>query len=95
VKAVLEETKLPPAPELERRVAENPRDLQARLELAQHCIAHKAWEPALEQLLEIVRQDRKFGDDVGRKTMIQVFDLASTQPQLVSAWRRRLSALLF
>jgi putative thioredoxin len=95
IEALLQETRLPPAPELEARVAANGADLQARLELAQHYIAHKAWEPALEQLLEIVRTDRAFGDDVGRKTMIQVFDLASAQPQLVSAWRRKLSSLLF
>jgi putative thioredoxin len=95
IEAMLQETRLPPAPELEARVAANGADLQARLELAQHYIAHKAWEPALEQLLEIVRADRAFGDDVGRKTMIQVFDLASAQPQLVSAWRRKLSSLLF
>jgi thioredoxin-like negative regulator of GroEL len=74
--------------------AANPADLQARLELAQHFIAHKAWEPALEQLLEIVQRDRAFGDDIGRKTMVQVFDLAASQPQLVSAWRRRLSSAL-
>jgi putative thioredoxin len=95
IKALLEQNALPPAPELEARVAANPKDLQARLELAQHCIAHKAWEPALEQLLEIVRIDRTFGEDIGRKTMIQVFDLASGQPQLVAAWRRKLSSLLF
>lgn len=95
VAAMLEESKLPAAPALEARIAANPGDLQARLELAQHCIAHKAWEPALEQLIEIVRKDRGFGDDIGRKTMLQVFDLASAQPQLVSAWRRRLSSVLF
>jgi len=95
IKALMEENRLPPAPELEARVAANPADLQARLELAQHCIAHKAWEPAMEQLLEIVRRDRAFGDDVGRKTMLQVFELAAAQPQLVSAWRRKLSSALF
>jgi putative thioredoxin len=95
VKAVLEENRLPPTPELDARIAANPADLQARLDLAQHCIAHKAWEPALEQLLEIVQRDRKFEDDIGRKTMIQVFDLASTQPPLVSAWRRKLSSVLY
>ncbi len=94
VQAMLEENRLPPSPELEARIAKDPADLQARLELAQHCIAHKAWEPALEQLLEIVRRDRAFGDDVGRKTMIQIFDLAQSQPQLVAAWRRRLGAAL-
>lgn len=95
IQALLEENALPPAPELEARIAANAGDLEARLELAQHCIAHKAWEPALEQLIEIVRRDRTFGDDVGRKTMLQVFDLASAQPQLVAAWRRKLSSVLF
>jgi len=95
INALLEENALPPAPELEARIAANPADLEARLELAQHCIAHKAWEQALEQLIEIVRRDRAFGEDIGRKTMLQVFDLAAAQPQLVAAWRRRLSSVLF
>ncbi|MEK9719663.1 MAG: thioredoxin [Quisquiliibacterium sp.] len=95
IQALLEENRLPPSPELEARIAANPADLQARLDLAQHCIAHKAWEPALEQLLEIVQRDRAFGEDIGRKTMVQVFDLAASQPQLVSAWRRKLSSVLF
>ena len=94
VKALLEQNRLPPSPALEERIAKNPADLQARLELAQHCIAHKAWEPAFAQLLEIVKRDRAFGDDVGRKTMVQVFELAQTQPQLVSHWRRQLGAAL-
>jgi putative thioredoxin len=95
INALLEENALPPTPELEARIAANPGDLEARLELAQHCIAHKAWEQALEQLIEIVRRDRAFGEDIGRKTMLQVFDLAAAQPQLVAAWRRRLSSVLF
>lgn len=94
IEAVLKENTLPPAPELEGRVQANPGDLQARLELAQHFIAHKAWELAFEQLIEIVQRDRTFGEDIGRKTMVQVFDLASSQPQLVSTWRRRLSSAL-
>ena len=95
LQAALEQNRVPAAPELEARVAANGKDLAARLALARHYIEHKAWEPALEQLLEIVRTDRAFEDDVGRKTMLEVFDKASTQPQLVSRWRRQLSSVLF
>ena len=85
----------PPPVELLNAVAEKPDDLQARLDLARHYIGQKTWAPALEQLLEIVRRDRAFGDDVGRKTMIEVLGLAWAQPELVSEWRRRLSSVLF
>jgi putative thioredoxin len=41
-----------------------------------------------------VSRDRAYGDDAGRKRMVEVFALASTQPQLVAHWRRRLGAAL-
>ncbi|ARK97992.1 thioredoxin [Burkholderia pseudomallei] len=85
---------LPPTDALEARIASHPADLDARFDLAQSLIARRAYEGALEQLLEIVLRDRTFGDDVGRKTMISVFELAADQPELVSAWRRKLSAAL-
>lgn len=83
---------LPSSPELERRILDNPGDLAARLDLAKLYIAHQAYEEALEQLIEIVLRDRQYDDDVGRRTMIQVFDLASSNPELVSRYRRRLSS---
>jgi putative thioredoxin len=92
--AMQAERRLPPLPEVEARIAANPKDLTARLEFAQHCIAHKAWEDAFEQLIAIVATDRAFQDDIGRKTMIDVFKLAEAQPALVSAWRRKLSSAL-
>lgn len=85
---------LPPTDALEARVAGNPADLEARLDLANALIARRNYEGALEHLLEIVRRDRTFGDDVGRKTMLSVFDLAAHRPDIVSAWRRKLSAAL-
>jgi putative thioredoxin len=85
---------LPPTDALEAAVAVDPADLEARLALANAFIARRAYEPALEQLLEIVKRDRAFRDDVGRKTMLSVFDLASHQAELVAEWRRKLSALL-
>jgi putative thioredoxin len=85
----------PPAPKaLLARVAASPQDLQARLELAEYYLEYKEWAQAFAELLEIVRRDRAFGDDIGRKRMVQAFDLASAQPQLVTEWRRKLGAAL-
>jgi len=81
--------------QLEARIAANPKDLDARLELARHYVQKQAYDPALAQLLEIVRIDRKFGDDVGRKTMIEVFNLLGGQGEVVSTYRRLLSSALY
>ena len=85
---------LPSSEALRKRVAVDPGDLGARLQLAQQYIAQRQPEAALEQLLEIIARDRKFGDDAPRRMMISVFELLPGQPQLVSAYRRRLSALI-
>ncbi|WP_321913090.1 thioredoxin [Paraburkholderia sp. J11-2] len=85
---------LPPTDALEAQVAADPADLEARFDLANALIARRKYAGALEHLLEIVKRDRAFRDDAGRKTMLSVFDLAAHQPQLVSEWRRKLSATL-
>jgi putative thioredoxin len=87
-------TDLPPTDALEARVAANPGDLEARFDLANLLIARRDYAGALEHLLEIVKRDRTFRDDVGRKTMLSVFDLAAHRPELVSEWRRKLSTTL-
>lgn len=84
---------LPDADALHRRIAAAPDDLQARLDLAQQYIARQDYEAALEQLLAIVERDRAFRDDIGRKTMVSVFDLMR-DPQAVSLWRRQLASRL-
>lgn len=86
---------LPPTDALEARVAADPADLEARFDLASALIARRQYAGALEHLLEIVKCDRSFREDIGRKTMLSVFDLAAGQPQLVSEWRRKLSAALY
>jgi putative thioredoxin len=85
---------LPAIEVLQQRIDADPADLQARLDLANALVARRDYEPALEQLLAIVERDRAFGDDAGRRLMLSVFDLAADQPQLVSSFRRRLSAAL-
>ncbi len=84
---------LPDAESLERRIAANGDDLEARLQLANLLVVNRQYEPALEQLLEIVRRDRSFQDDIGRKTMLSVFNLLGGG-ELVSRYRRLLASAL-
>ena len=79
---------------LETRIAGNPDDLEARLALAKALVTQQRYEPAMEQLLEIIRRDRKWNGEAGRKTMLAVFDLLGGQGELVSKYRRQLAAAL-
>ena len=79
---------------LETRVRTNPDDLETRLRLAKLYASQERYEPALEQLLEITRRDRAFGDDAGRKGMLAIFDLLQGQSELVSRYRKLLASAL-
>ncbi len=94
IQAAIEAARAPVPTALIDKVSQAPDDLAARMELAEYWVGYKEWEKALEQLLEVVQRDRSWSDDAGRRRMIEVFDLASTQPQLVSQWRRKLGGAL-
>jgi putative thioredoxin len=78
---------------LQARVTADANDLDARLALANLAIAGQRYEDGMEQLLEIVRRDRSFQDDVGRKTLLSVFNLLGGG-ELVSRYRRLLASVL-
>lgn len=75
-------------------IAANENDLEARFKLANVLIASNRSAEGMDQLLEIVRRDRKFKDDIGRKTLLDVFNLLGGQNEMVPAYRRKLAALL-
>ena len=85
----------PDAESLKQRIARDPADLDARLLLANLCVASEDYATALDQLLEIVRRDRSFRDDIARKTMLQVFSLLGNEGDLVSEYRRRLAGAMY
>ena len=77
--------------ELEARVAADPEDLAARLALGRRLAADEHWEDALEALLEVVRRDRGFDDDAGRRTMLDVFNLMPPRHPALRTYRARLA----
>ena len=76
------------------RLAADPADLEARLALANLQAVKQDYRAALEQLLEMVRRDRAFQDDIGRKTMLQIFSLLGPDNDLVRDYRGKLSAAI-
>lgn len=79
-----------PEPELRVRLSANPDDSEARYQLAAHCIARSDFDGALELLFELMRRDRAYGDDAGRKGMLLIFDLLGGTGEVVSRWRSRM-----
>jgi putative thioredoxin len=71
-------------------LARDPDDLEARFALASAHAAALAWEPALAELLELVKRSRKFRDDGARQAMLAIFDHLGPQHPVVSEYRRQL-----
>ena len=80
--------------ELAAAVAADGNNLEARLKLANVLIASNRYAEGMDQLLEIVQRDRKFKDDIGRKMLLDVFNLLGGQGELVADYRRKLASLL-
>lgn len=81
--------------ELAARLAANPKDSEARYQLAAHLVLKGDYEGALEQLLELVKRDRAYGEDAGRKGMLAIFDLLGNGHELVSRYRAKMMSALY
>ncbi|MFZ5536353.1 MAG: thioredoxin [Pseudomonadota bacterium] len=80
--------------ELLGRISHDPADLEARQKLATVLIGQGQHEAAMEQFLEIMKRDRAFGDDAGRKGLLQLFEMLGNEHPLVSTYRRRMFSLM-
>ena len=86
---------LGPITELEQKVAANPLDHQARFDLALSLNGKGRRMEALEQLIAIVKRDRKWNDDGARKQLVQFFDAWGATDEATVEGRKRLSSILF
>jgi putative thioredoxin len=86
---------LGPLAELEQKVAANPLDHQARFDLALALNSKGQRLDALDQLISIVRRDRKWNDDGARKQLVQLFDAWGPTDEATIEGRKRLSSILF
>ena len=84
-----------PVTELEQKVAANPLDHQARFDLATALNAGGQRAEATEQLLAIVKKDRKWNEDGARKQLVQFFEAWGPADEATIEGRKRLSTILF
>jgi putative thioredoxin len=79
----------------ERRLADNPKDHQARFDLAMVENARGNRNAAAEHLLHIIRTDRAWNDDGARKQLLVFFDAWGPADEATLTARRGLSSALF
>jgi len=80
---------------LERRLADNPKDHQARFDLALIHNALDRREEAADGLLAIMKADRTWNDDGARRQLLQFFEAWGMTDDATLSARRKLSSLLF
>ena len=81
--------------EFERRLAADPDDHEARLELAKALAVSGRMMEAVDELIESIRRDRAWNDEAARKQLLTVFEAAGHMSDVAKQGRRKLSALLF
>ena len=80
---------------LEKKLAANPDDHQARLDLAIALNAKGDRDSAANRLLEIIRRERRWNEDAARKQLLQFFEAWGLMDPSTVAARRKLSAIWF
>ncbi len=80
---------------LQAAVAANPKDHQARFDLASAMIASGDHDGAATHLLSIIEADKEWNDGAARAKLLSLFEVVGLEDEWVSSTRRKLSAILF
>ena len=79
----------------EARLAADPKDHEARFELAKALAAQGNLQWAADELLALIGQEADWNDGAARKQLLTIFEAAGPMSDLAKQGRRRLSAILF
>jgi putative thioredoxin len=81
--------------QLRQKVQADPKDYQARYDLAGALAAEGKLDAAADELLAIIEAKRDWNDGAARTQLLKVFEAAGLTSDLAKDGRRRLSAILF
>jgi len=94
--AFLKQSKeLPEAALLKSRLAQNPADDEAAMQLAIHQLARGQYETAVSALFSLFLKNRKPAENPAHKILLQVFELLGSDHPLVVDYRRKLYQALY
>ncbi|HEY7687975.1 MAG TPA: thioredoxin [Dongiaceae bacterium] len=81
--------------EFRARLQKDPKDHQARLDLATALFGGGQREEAVDELLELYRLGRGWNEDAARKQLVKFFEAMGGADPLTISGRRRLSSMMF
>jgi putative thioredoxin len=84
-----------PVGELEAKAAADPKDFQARLDLALAYWAGDQRKEAIDELLAMIKLDRKWNEEAARQQLLKFFEALGFTDPLAIDGRKRLSTILF
>jgi putative thioredoxin len=81
--------------ELKQKLAADPADHDTRAALAALYAGNKRYGEAMDELLEITRKAKDWKEGEAKRQLLALFNLAADQPELVSAYRKKLASALY
>ena len=81
--------------DLDRRLAADPDDHEARFELAKALAGRGDMAGAADHLLSIIARDREWNDQAARQQLLTVFEAVGPSSDVAKQGRRKLSSILF
>jgi putative thioredoxin len=84
-----------PVDDLKAKAAADPKDMQARLDLAMAYWANSQRQEAIDELLAMIKADRKWNEEAARQQLLKFFEALGFADPLAVDGRKRLSTVLF
>ena len=80
---------------LRQAVQDNPQDHQTRFDYAIALYGEGEAEKAIEELVEIIKNNREWNNDAARQQLFKIFEALGHGDPITIAGRRKMSAILF
>ena len=84
----------PPAEQLDARLQADADDLECAMSRAALAMVNDDYEMALERLLEILRRDRHYRNELPRKAMLAIFSILGRQHALTRSYQNAMQEIL-